>query len=191
MCLCVVIMFFLIGCQRNPVIEKLAKGEALTQQEQVDYQKQKEEFDKLVTQRKLEIEETTYKEATEAEKIAGKRTYKRRDSTMTEFDISSKMLEPFGFLAGDRVEGPNGKANVVGVYDGHIWFHTEGVKGAGFSDCKNKKECEEKGFKLINTRAPSQQQTEKQKEETERENIAEYSDIYFPPVSKIPYLKKE
>ncbi|MBI4812746.1 hypothetical protein HY798_04940 [Candidatus Falkowbacteria bacterium] len=190
----VTIIVFSFGCKGNTIVGKLVKGEALTQNEKDDYNKQKDSYDKLVAERKQEIAETTYKEATKAEKVAGKRMYMGRSGKMKEFDISFKACQPFGFLASERVEGPKGKANVVGVYEDHLWFHTDGIKGAGFSDAKNKDEFAKKGFKPMPESTSSQQQAIRQSFGSQTEitqgSSVEYSDVYFPPISKIPYMKK-
>lgn len=94
-----------------------------------------------------------YFEATQEEIAAGKRIYPARGGEKTEFGISPDVCLAFGFLAGSKVETPEGEAYVVGVSNGkgkgQLWFHKIGDDGAAYWEDFKKPQFEKEGFKLI------------------------------------------
>lgn len=207
------LMSFIFGCIDSSIIDKLATGQALNEQETKRYGEIKDQFDKLVNDKKKEIELTHYKEATEAEISAGKRIYNRyKKDTKSEFDIRPEVCKKIGFMAGTKIQLPSKKnATVVGVFEDHIWFHVEGVTGATFSRNSNLAEFTKEGYKVIEeapnvspdtyvkTIEKSQQaasaETSKAETTDMQSKVQDDSEtdegIYFKPIKRIPYLKKE
>jgi len=214
------LMFFVSGCiNLSPIVDKLAIGQELTAEEADIYKANKDDIDHAVKEKKREIEATHYKEATDAEISAGKRIYKRRKKdTQSEFDITPEACKEFGFLPGTKIQLPSGRnANIVGVFDGHLWFHVEGVDGATFSGNNNLEEFTKEGYKIISEEAKSVDKRAVPPAETDsteevsaksdanaqtssskidnQENSDDESDknkdeIYFKPIKRIPYLKR-
>ncbi|MEA2091737.1 MAG: hypothetical protein U9O83_05160, partial [Campylobacterota bacterium] len=75
---------------------------------------------------------------------------KARSGDVWEFSTSEPECMSFGFKHGVRVSCPkNGNASVVGVRDGHLWFHIDGDVGASFFSHKTPAEFESAGFRLL------------------------------------------
>jgi hypothetical protein len=202
---------FVSGCvDTSSITDKLATGQTLTAEETKIYEKNKDDFDKLVATQKQEAEEKHYKEATDAEISAGKRLYKRyKENTQSEFDITTEACKKIGFLAGTRIELPSGKkANIVGVFDNHIWFHVEGNKGATFSGNSNLAEFTKEGYKIIEeaphvppdtyvkTIEKSQQAISAETSKTETVNAqpkvqdSSEGNSYYKTIPRVPYTEK-
>lgn len=147
---------FIFGCikERDPIVEKLAHGQALSAEEQSIYAKDadsKKSYDEEVQKRKAEIVWENYRPPTEAEVAAGKRQYIAHSGSEYTVDITPATCQKLGFLAGSRVNIPkNGEATVVGVdKDGDMWFHVDGVYGATYWPRYDKNEFVKAGFVLV------------------------------------------
>jgi len=208
--ICLVVMILLAGCDSD-IVEKLATGQPLTAEETKRYNEQKESFDKAIATKKQEIIDSTYKEATRDEVMAGKRQYKKKNGEVKEFDISEGACGKFGFLAGTQVEITDSnknkkKANVVGVYENHLWFHLNGVNGATFLSGNNKEELAKNGVALLGETSQAAKESDKTPAAQIKPEVAavsaaesvkqpvgsttEYGDVYFLPIPRIPYMKK-
>ncbi len=161
----VLMLFLLSGCITD-IIEKVAKGEALSGDEKKEYAEyvkdpeKKKSFDEAVAKKKKEIAENSYIPPTEEQKKLGIREYHN-----TELKISPLVCDQLGFLEGSRVKTPDGEGYFVGVdKDGDGWFHLDGKTSLNYYK-GGKDEYIKKGFKVV--AAPSQDAQHEAKKETE------------------------
>jgi len=146
---------FIFGCvkAKDPIVEKLAHGQALSAEEQSTYTKDvdsKKSYDEEVQKRKAEIVWENYRPPTEAEVAAGKRNYMARNGSEYILNITPAVCQKLGFLPGSKVKTPDGEATVVGVdKDGDMWFHLDGAEGASYWSGYDKEKFISKGFVAI------------------------------------------
>ncbi|EFA84520.1 hypothetical protein PPL_02556 [Heterostelium album PN500] len=77
--------------------------------------------------------------------------YPAKDGQDLEFDITPDACQRFGFFFGQLVSTPSGPAKVIGVRNGHLWFHIEKDIGATYWDNgkDNKSLIEDLKIKLV------------------------------------------
>jgi len=76
--------------------------------------------------------------------------YKAKNGEIYHFNISSTIVEVFGFAPGLRVITPKGQATVIGEHDGFLWFHIDGDPGASYWDnCKTYEDLLQLGVSIV------------------------------------------
>jgi len=79
--------------------------------------------------------------------------YKAKNGEIFEFNISSTIVDVFGFAPGLRVITPKGQATVIGEHDGFLWFHINGDPGASYWDnCKTYEDLLQLGVSEVRSR---------------------------------------
>lgn len=170
------------GCKRDPIVEKLARGQALSAEENASYTKSadhKKQYDEYAKERKEHIAWENYRPPTQSEIKAGTRKYKLTNGKEFDLNIDPAVCQALGFLPGSKVkiEG-KGESYVVGVdKDNDLWFHVDGVEGAEFWHNYKKEDFAKKSFVLVNApKAPVQTVAEA--------NVEAVEQVVIPPVQE-------
>eukprot|EP01028_Stygiella_incarcerata_P006253 TRINITY_DN2562_c0_g1_i1.p1 TRINITY_DN2562_c0_g1~~TRINITY_DN2562_c0_g1_i1.p1 ORF type:complete len:2836 (-),score=859.97 TRINITY_DN2562_c0_g1_i1:92-8599(-) len=75
--------------------------------------------------------------------------YPAADGSELLFDISDESCSVFSFTHGQVVLTPLGRAKVIGIRDGNLWFHVEGQRGASYWGMYSPERYEEDGFVVL------------------------------------------
>jgi hypothetical protein len=148
---------FIFGCVDNSIVEKMSRGQALSAEEQVTYNRDtkdsniKKAYEKRIQKRKNQLIYENYLLPTEAEVKTGARKYMTHKGEEHIIDITPAACQKVGFSPGSRVRIPDrGGAYVVGVdKDGDMWFHVDGTEGAEYWVGYDKDKFIQKGFTPI------------------------------------------